>query len=80
MKTLVMFEAFGHRLKSEPEIWNNPGREIRLPLQIRPPSLKDFSVDKMSSLSHKAATFELFEERRLPDWEFPIKIYRLVDV
>lgn len=80
MKTLVMFEAFGGRLKSEPEIMDIGMEEsIRIPFQNSPLNFLSQPINPRKVMI-KVATFTFVAIVNLPNWELPIRKYILTEI
>lgn len=81
MKTLVMFEAFGGRLKSEPEIFNLQHGQDVIKFPFMPPiRIIEKAANFSQMVATKAVTFTYAETVKLPDWELPIRKFVLTEI
>ena len=82
MKTLVMFEAFGGKLRSEPEVIDIQLHEtrIKMPLRIGRVPLVPPGIADTTKPNFKSATFEYEDTVRVDNWAHPIRKYVLVDI
>lgn len=82
MKTLVMFEAFGKKLHSEPEIMDIHLSENNIFMPFRDGGFDPafLTTNRPVNTLVRKARFAFVESRRVVGWEHPIRVYSLVEI